>query len=362
MLEDDATAMICLRPDFPAEDVRTIIHRLDGSQALVPGFIPAPAGFLRLETITYAALIEGVQTVVMPDRNIVSRMARIARTGLARPAEPTSQLAAEIMALCQTVDFDIEPSIAFHELAHRQGNDAALEELSWFRVADQNRRQTWLDIALGRASKLPVLSPAAEGFVDLAAPLNRWVRNYAVALKIASLELSPLARRAKARALFEWMVSDFIVAGPAAMFATMYLSPRAARARMMKHLRSPDRERALAGIRNAAWDITYLSEFVQRVKAANYNSQRFILATGDRTMAELASLLFPDIETLDGFRRILSSAIVPWWGDDAPYVAKLICDAIEVGEAREPPTSPSRNYVGDLIVAGETEIRERQRA
>ena len=357
MLEDDATVMVCLRPDFPADDLEEIVRKLEASNALVPGFIPASAGFLNLQSITYATLVERAQTVVMPDRNLVSRMASITRTGLPRP----SQLAAQIMALCQTVDFNIDPSVAFHELAHRQGNDAALEELAWFRVADENRHRMWIDVALGRVERLPALSAETEPFADLAAPLDRWLRNYVVALKIGALELSSSNRRAKTQALFEWMVSDFIIAGPAAMFASMYLSPRAAKARMMKQLRSQDREKALAGIRNAAWDLTYLSEFVRKVKSSDYNVQRYVLATGDRTMAELAGLLFPDAETNEGFRQVLGSELVRWWGKDANYVANLICDAIEVGEAREPPTSRSKDYVGDMIALGESEIRNAQK-
>ena len=274
MLEEGSSFFIQLDGKFPADDLRKIILKLNKNRSLIPGFVSAPAGFLNLESIIYATFVERVQTVVMPDRNIVSRMAEIARVGMSHPMQATSRLAAEIMALCQSVDFEIEPSIAFHELAHRQGNHEALAELAWFRVADQNQHQTWIDIALGRATKLPTQSPKSELVADLATPLNRWTRNYAVALKIGELELSLLDRRTKARSLMEWMVADFIVAGPAAMFATMYLSPRAAKAGMMKHLRSKDRAKALAGVKNAAWDITYLSEFVRRVKSENYDEKR----------------------------------------------------------------------------------------
>lgn len=357
MLEDDASVMICLAPDFPGDDVTAILNILEASRSLVPGFIPASTGFLRLEAISYAALVERVQTVVMPDRNIVSRMVAIARSGMPPKVDPTTQLAAQIMALCQSVDFDIEPSVAFHELAHRQGNDAALEELAWFRAADENRFREWIDIALGRTSRLAAVSPKVEPFADLAAPLHRWERNYAVALKIGSLELSPRSRIAKARTLIEWMISDFIVAGPAVMFASMYLSPRAAKARMMKQLRSEARDRALAGIRNAAWDITYLSEFVRRIKSADYDSQRFVLATGDRTLAELGGVLFQDAETHSDFQRILRESFEPWWGDDAAQLARMVSEAVQIAEAREAPTSASYDYVGDVIAAGEREIR-----
>ena len=357
MLEEDAEVMLWLEPDFNIDEVRAIAEKLEASGAFVPGYIPAPGGFLAMETIAYTTFVEKAETILVPDRNVVSRMAAIARNGMPALPDATYQLAAEIMALCQSVDFMIEPSVAFHELAHRLGNDVALEELSWFRVADQNQHLAWIDIAMGRASSLPAIARETQPIANLAAPLNRWIRNYVVALKVGMLELLPLARKEKATALIEWMVSDFIVAGPGTLFATMYLSPRATKARMMKQLKSKDRERALLGVRNAAWDITYLSEFVRMVKSSDYEKRRFILATGDRKMAELAKLMFPDVETHREFEAFLATALMPWWDKDAAFVARLFCNAIEVAEAREPPTSVANDYVGDLIAAGEAEIR-----
>lgn len=357
MLEEDADVVLRLEPDFNIDEIVAIAEKLEASGAFVPGYIPAPAGFLAFETIAYTAFVEQAETILLPDRNVVSRMAAIARKGMPASPDATFQLAAEIMALSQSVDFMIEPSVAFHELAHRLGNDVALEELSWFRVADQTQHLAWIEIAMGRASSLPETARETQPFANFEAPLNRWIRNYVVALKVGTLELSPLPRKEKATALIEWMVSDFIVAGPATLFATMYLSPRATKARMMKQLKSKDRERALLGVRNASWDITYLSEFVRMVKSSDYKKRRFILATGDRKMAELAKLMFPDVETQSEFEAFLATALLPWWDKEAAFVARLICDAIEEAEAREPPTSVTNDYVADLITAGEAEIK-----
>lgn len=357
MFEEDAEVMIWMRPEFDVGEFCAIAVKLEASGAFVPGYIPAPSGFLAFDTIAYTTFVEKVETILVPDRNVVSRMAAIARNGMPASPDATFQLAAETMALCQSVDFMIEPGIAFHELAHRCGNEDALEELSWFRVADQNQHRAWIDIAMGRTSLLPASAREAQPFANLAAPLNRWIRNYVVALKVGMLELSPLARKEKVTALIEWMVSDFIVAGPGTLFATMYLSPRATKARMMKQLKSKDRDKALLGIRNASWDITYLSEFVRMVKSSDYEKRRFILVTGDRKMAELAKLMFPDVETHSEFEEFLTAALLPWWDKDAAFVAGLVCDAIQVAEAREPPTSVVNNYVGDLIAATEAEIR-----
>ena len=78
MSEEDATVVIALDPDFPVEDVRSIADRISISNTLIPGFILPDFGFLTLEALVYAAYIERTSTVILPDRNIVSRMARVA--------------------------------------------------------------------------------------------------------------------------------------------------------------------------------------------------------------------------------------------------------------------------------------------
>lgn len=82
MLQEDATIAFRLDPDFPRSDVEEIGERLMASGALTPGFIAPPAGLLALEAMLFAEHIEGIPTVLLPDRNVVTRMARVAREGV----------------------------------------------------------------------------------------------------------------------------------------------------------------------------------------------------------------------------------------------------------------------------------------
>lgn len=359
MLEEDATVMIALDPEFPAEDVRVIADRLGASGILVPGFIPPEVGLTAFEALAYAAYVERTPTMILPDRNLVSRMARAARDGVARPTDRPMQAAIDLMALAQAFNYDIEPAIAFHELAHRDGNDVANEELRWFRAADHGQAKAWIDLAIGGTDRLAKIEPGPSTDFDLAAPIHRYRCNHAVALRVAALKLDATVRpAARAVSLLEWMASDFIVAGPAAIFAAMYLSPRASRAGMLKQLKSQDRARALAGVRNAAWDITHLSDFVRRAKGVDYEEQRFIFATADRALAQLGHLLFVDAEHLDGFEAELAALIEPWWHKDAGTVANAVADTIATVANRPPPEAPPGidDYVGYLIEQGERAV------
>lgn len=85
---------------------------------------------------------------------------------------------------------DFDPSVAFHELAHSEGNEAANRELASFRAADQAQALAWVSVARGRSQALKASEPVEPTDHDLASPLNRWQRNYVAALKIAELELS----------------------------------------------------------------------------------------------------------------------------------------------------------------------------
>lgn len=152
-------------------------------------------------------------------------------------------------------------------------------------------------------------------------------------------------------ALVDWMVSDFVVAGPAALFATMYLSPRASRAGMLKHLKSPDRARALAGVCNAAWDITHLSDFVLRATSSDAAGRRFLLATADQVLAKIGRMLIDSSEHLDEFEQKLAVDIEPWWASEAPAIARLVCRAVATARSRPPPIAAG-DYVDDCISVG----------
>ncbi|WP_447953227.1 hypothetical protein [Sphingopyxis chilensis] len=360
MLEDDAAVLFGLDPRFPFDDVEAIGARLMATGALTPGFVPPAAGLLTVQAMLYASRIERLPTVLLPDRNVVTRMARIARDGVVGREDPPTRLALDLMAFCQAMDIDIEPGLAFHELAQVMGDEVANEELRWFRVADTGERATyWIDLSVGRSDRLPALAPNAPENLPLSDAPHRWRCNYAAVLTATALELdgalSPVERFGR---LLDWMADEFILAGPAAMFCTKFLSPRAPRAGLVKGFRSPDRDRALAGVRNAAWDVTYLSELTRRAQPGSYAKARCIFASADRALTELAPLLLIDVEEASDYLHALSERLEPWWGGDAGRIAGMLMDAIAGVEGRDAPVAPLGvdDYVGFKIAEGERRV------
>jgi len=312
-------------PDFPHDDVRRIAARLKADEVLVPGFEPDPRGLLDLQALADAGEGQGIDTVLLLDRNLVSRMASVASRGLKAPLPEMDRIAIDLMAFAQSVNLQIEPSVAYHELAAPSANDAAHLELGWFNVANRGAASVWIDLALGRRTDAPLGQPEPTPVVDLSLPLRRWRYNYVVALRVAALERSAASPLDRALGLFDWMYSDFQLAGPAALYASMYFGPRAARHGMFRNLNSDDREKAIKGVKVAAWDMTHLSDFSRRITSApKWN--RYIFASGDRALLSVARLLSVPEDGAEA-RRALAEGFAQWWpAGDARALAERLLD------------------------------------
>lgn len=354
----DGIIAVKFDPDFPLDDVQRIAADLMDHGGVVPGFVPAERGVLDPLAVEYGKLM-GETTVVLPDRNLVSRIAAIAEGRARFPFDKPSQLAADLIAFCQCMDLNFDPSIAFHELAHVEGNEVANRELAWFRAADEAQAPRWVDVSRGRAQDLEALEIEEVTTYDLARPLDRWLRNYVAALKIAELELSDRKPLGRALALLDWMMDEFFLAGPAAVFASMYFSPNTAKKRLIKQLRSVDRERALDGIRNAAWDMTHLSDLTRRMRREGDGLARFIFATADEGLAEVARRMMVDAEP-EGLTVELGQLMSAWWPQrDIPVLAARFAKAIEIAALRSTPTGPRglNDPISEWIMEGEGKIR-----
>lgn len=358
MLEDNSMVFTFVDATIPLDDLRAIQQRLENSVSLIPGYVPPNAGFLSFESLAFAQRIEEKRLVILADRNLVSRMARTAREGVTRPADQTTQIAIDLMAYAQIVGLVIDPSAAFHELASQQGNAAANEELRWFRLADRAQAHAWIELAMGRASRLPRRRLGKKTNHDLERALYRWQRNYAALLKVAEFELGDLRPAHKMQRLIEWMQKDFIVAGPAMMFAAMYFSSQGRRGGMLKGLRSAVRERAIEGVRNATWDVTQLSFFVEKVRPPEDNHTRYIFATADEALATLAGRLFFAGSDSEDLQFCIASSITPWWQSESKTIAALMTKALVQASNSVPKQLPGgQEYVLAQVAAGEQAVR-----
>ena len=355
--DTDLTFLLQFPTGFPRGDLLQLGQILADAAIFVPGFRIEDAAHYDPDFYLYQTLVARQEFIILPDRNLASRIAQV---GAGEQIGAQRRMSAVLMAFAQGLNLNFEPSICFHELAHRLGNAAALAELRRFKAADEAAPAEWIDLALGRRDRMAPHALPAVSDHDLEKPLRRWNRNYIVALKIAELELSDGTSLEKLRGLVEWMFDDFILAGPSFMFASMYLSPTGRRRRMIKQLRSPDRESALAGVRNAAWDLTHLSDFSRLVQEAGDGPKRYLLATSDKALAALAFTLLLDDEhaTLtDGAAETLAQ----WWPlKEARGIAQLYGECLRRCDdrSRRNNQNPGPGYLEQLRSDLERIVRE----
>src|SRR3569833_681199 len=110
---------VILPPDFPYMELRTLGAMLEADDVFVPGYQPPPVGLCHPDSFIFEAQFEKIQTILLPDRNIASRMAKIV-TGA--PMDTQLRKIAAIKTISHFQDEQNEPTNAFHELAHTQGN------------------------------------------------------------------------------------------------------------------------------------------------------------------------------------------------------------------------------------------------
>jgi len=361
---DDQNSAFAIRlpDDFPLQDLFEISSCLNEVDVCVPGYIPPEVGLYHPYGYFYEHEVEYIKTMLIPDRNVVSRFAQLAQ---GKPVQKDQHLrtAAGLLGFCQCLDIEIEPAIAFHELAHKEGNEVALAELEWFRAADSANTQDLMDVGLIRKDALVGdYSPRKVEAHDLAKPLKRWNRNYILALKMMELELRRTKPIDRVLTLLDWMREDFMFGGPAALLASVYFAPNSPpKKRVFKDKNSADREKAIAGVRNAAWDLTQLSEFLRKVNEASEEGHtRYLFASFDkhlRLMARLALKFGPSRLASAG----LSSALSEWWPvDEANRITDCIFDHLDRINSSQwtVKTAPAPDFINQLIRAGEQSIRE----
>lgn len=356
--EENMTFVVQLPADFPLADLLRITSRLEQADVFVPGYIPPDVGLYDLAGYFYGSMTDDMDYILLPDRNIVSRLAK-ATTGC--KADDQQRLAATVLAFAQCLDIQIEPSIAYHELGPAQGNSAAYDELARFRLADKSHPSVWIDLALGRSDRISSLGApiTITDKHDLARPLHRWKCNYIVALKIGELELLPLPPVERTIKLLEWMYNDFILAGPAAVFACHYFAPNFPRKRLFKGLRSEHRERALAGAANAAWDITHLSEFVRHANGAHGSNTRYLFISLDEGLRRIARTLFSATMEDPSPEQLAIALAARWPHDQAYMIADKLFDFFQRSRnsAWYERQRKSPDAIPDFIARGEAHLR-----
>lgn len=307
-------------------------------------------------------MIWGEEYCLLVDRNVVTRWVGLVR---GQRVSFAHRVADAIMLFAQCADLFIEPALAFYEITRAASPEEINAEIDAFYTAEEVEPAEWADIALGSANALclpPLEQRRPRQSYDLSVPLYRWSRCYILALKIAELHLEGGKPEDLMMRFLSWMYDDYLIGGPAVLLASYCFAPGGIRKRLLKSIESPDREKALAGIRNAAWDLTLVSEWLHRVRPSIDNpreKRRWILCTLDQAVARMAAdvLSFDDAEEeLTTLNRMFAKI---WRKDTATRLANRLYEyqADRSNPSRYLNRDPKAEAIDEFVSAGEAAIR-----
>jgi hypothetical protein len=343
-------------------DLTQIADLLRARDVFTPTFSAAETD--RYDPMVYRHQAErfATSTRLLVDRNLLSRW-----VGLVNGVAPQEahRLAAGVMAFAQCAHIDIEPNIALYEVAHLLGLDAARDELATFRFADHTHPGYWAEVALGQAHEVVaperLLIPATDDTVNFAMPLRRWRRNYVLSLKLVELDLEGGSSSARMSRLLGWMYDDFILGGPAIALAATYLAPNAERRGLLKGIRSADRERALEGARNAAWDLTLVSEWLKAAEHQQAESRLTLLASLDRAVHTIARTVGDIKEAHEATGTQMAEVLTRLWGESVgARLASEVTDYYSTREAdhRQINRPTEVDFLSKCVRLGEQAVRD----
>lgn len=296
------------------------------------------------ETYLSEHYIHNSKVIFRYDRNIVSLLTWLFNGG---KANQEHRYAAAIHSFAQTTEALIEPNIAMYELASTTNSARSICELEIFRRIDNSHPQLFADVAIGRREELEVeflhkdpIPPV--DYIDFEKPLRHWGACYTACLKIAALELSTASSEIKMKQYIDWLEKEFLFIAPAVILANRYFSPNARRQGLLKSLRSPDRERAFSGIRNAAWDLTHVYAWLTDVQKQKDSGKLCILVSLDKGLHSIARSLIISSEDEASFLQAQESEFLNAWGPDS---GSRILKAFQSAQQRVMPngvSSPDR--------------------
>ncbi len=266
----------------------------------------------------------GTEFELVLDRNALSEVISLASPK--RQAEDSQRrLAAAVMAFSLVTGIYFDANVAVSEPVGPNGIDGARSDTILFASLQCQHAQDYIDIALGRKDMIGADAIALETRPEMKACVNRldldyrprFRPEYGVALKLALIRLRGEPRQTHAWQLAEllrWSYEEFMFVAGAIVYGSLALSPARHR-KMLKGLNSGDVNKALAGVRNAMWDMALLRYWGRRILREGSANRYVMVCSFDRAVLTCAT----DFITLDGSEstglHMIRNRWIDEWGE-----------------------------------------------
>jgi hypothetical protein len=288
IVDDDEVLYHC--PLAP-EKTKALEDLLRQAQCFSPSFTDIDP--YSIETYIVQLARHGIETTFLIDRNIYSQILTLAK-GTAITEK--TRVAAGIMAFASCANVGLEPSLALYEGSASGARGGWKNDLGLFHRGDDIHPGNWAALAVGDAQRFAGrISPRrlraeiSQRF-DPAIKLKSFEFVYPILLKMALMSRTAASCDSKMIALLEWMYDSWHFSAPATVLGSLVLSQDPPR-KVFKNIGSPDRRRALKGVKNAAWDLVYITEWYKKIKAQVSTNKLTVICSRDRMLLRVAELL-----------------------------------------------------------------------
>jgi len=344
ILDDD---QLIYHSPLPPEDVTELQDVLRESKCFVPSFVDADPYSVETYVLEYAK--HQTEITFLFDRNLYSRVLALAKGGRATERD---RIAAAVMAFASCANTQIEPGLALYEGSASRANRTWKRDLGIFRRADEIHPVNWTALALGRIERFDRHIPAKRLSADIAnifdpnAKLRFYGFVYPIVLKMATIAMMGGSPDKKMIQLLDWMYYQWHFSAPATLLAIQALSHNPPKG-VFKNIRAKNRAQSLAGVKNASWDLVYVTTWFEKIKAQEKDNQLTVLCSRDTVLLAVAELLrsavfdgmLPPFESagfgssiIERYSVYISDlsnpkrALKPWPDDFEKYRGKLVSD------------------------------------
>lgn len=315
-------AVMHLATRFPIapRDIALLADMLRRANAVVGALNPSADWYDPMWYVQEQAL-SNMKFTLLVDRNVYSIANALSDV---RKCSNTDQhrtaAAALCFAHCCSLQIETKMALLEHDL---DSDDARVHtELPQFHRVFAAGPKALAEFALGRIQTLKLLPPEPNaerttvnaGITEEHRPAA-WRWNYGCALKIASLLLDLTFKNDVDRLIvyLNWCYDEFFFSAAATVYGSLALSPKR-KGNMFKKLRSAQATAAMRGIRNAAWDMTLLSEWEIKQKKMTSTKNHYLICSLDRAVTDVANTVMCQGLDEQARSKVLRSRFISEWG------------------------------------------------
>jgi hypothetical protein len=246
------------------------------------------------------------------DLNVISDVVRLCGQ---QEANESMRNTAALLGFLMVTDTLFDIGLAHTEFLQKHSIAIMRDNIHRFHIADNVDPRAYVDIALGRKTRLENSDiPAVNRNSDHFSPdlHYNWHLHYIELLKLSLITCDGCRSLKKLLQFVDWMWKDFMLSAPATMFAIIYLSPKP-HGRMLKNSNSKDPDKVLLGIKNAAWDLVVAHFWTARVIESVNTDTLWLFCSFDRALRKIANNLLCPSDMMEQAEAKFDSLLSEYW-------------------------------------------------